>query len=202
MTAYRVVGVDLSMSNTGLVVMRPGSGEEPRLHSIETKPDKLPEKADPYPSTRLRLRTIASRIMRAAKFERPEGEVTLYVMEGPSFGSEGQQQHTRAGLWHIVYNQLALDGLVAVVPPTTLKSYVTKKGNAGKGLMMEAAVGRAFPGIDFRGDDNLVDAYGLAAMGCRELGYPVEPSPQRINPGALAAVRWPAATALNRSTNA
>lgn len=200
MTTWRVVGVDLSMSNTGVVLMRPGTDHEPGLYSVETSPDRLPDTADPYPHLRNRLRTIVARVLRAGRFERGADELTLWVLEGPSFGSEGQQTHTRAGLWHVLYNQLALDGLVAVVPPSTLKSYVAKKGNAGKLAMMEAAVGRAFPGVDFRGDDNLVDAYGLAAMGCRELGYPVEPSPQRINPGALAAVRWPSAISLNRST--
>jgi len=203
-TSWRVVGVDLSMTNTGVAVIRPGADVDPGLYSIETKALKLPDGADPYPHMRARLREITARILRAGKFERPEGEVTLWVIEGPSLGSgtTGKQshQHTRAGLWWQTYNQLTLDGLVAVVPPKTLKSYVSKNGNADKVKMMEAAVGTAFPGINFRGDDNLVDAYGLAAMGCRELGYPVEPSPQRINPGALAAVRWPASTALNRST--
>lgn len=202
MTSYRVVGVDLSMSNTGVVVMRPGTDHPAGIYSVKTDPDKLPEGTDPYPFIRARLRTIIARVLKTGRFERTEDEITLWVLEGPSFGSDGQHTHTRAGLWHLLYNQLALDGFVAVVPPSSLKSYVAKNGNAGKLAMMEAAVGRAFPGIDFRSDDNLVDAYGLAAMGCRELGYPVEPSPQRINPGALAAVRWPAFTALNRSTNA
>jgi hypothetical protein len=201
---HRVVGVDLSMGNTGVAVIRPNTDHEPGLYSVKTGPDRLPAGADPYPAMRNRLRTITARILRAGRFEREDDELTLWVLEGPSLGSgtTGKQihQHTRAGLWWQTYNQLALDsGLVAVVPPKTLKSYVAKNGNADKVKMMEAAVGQAFPGIDFRGDDNLVDAYGLAAMGCRELGYPVEPSPQRVNPGALAAVRWPASTSLARS---
>lgn len=204
MTTWRVVGVDLSMANTGVCVIRIGSGLEAGLYSVKTTTDRLPENADPYPHLRNRLRTIVARILRAGRFERADDELTLWVLEGPSLGSGTKEkqahQHTRAGLWHILYNQLALDGFVAVVPPKTLKSYVAKNGNADKVKMMEAAVGRAFPGVNFRGDDNLVDAYGLAAMGCRELGYPVEPSPQRINPGALASVRWPAAISLNRST--
>jgi hypothetical protein len=139
------------------------------------------------------------------------GDIVIAVMEGPAYGSMAQkQQHqdTRAGLRWLTIHTFepltrptpdGLPGAFRIVPPTSLKRYVTKKGNASKVAMMEAAAGRAFPGIDFRGDDNLVDAYGLAAMACRVLGYPVELSPQRVDPGALAGVRWPRFMEQNRS---
>ena len=52
--------------------------------------------------------------------------------------------------------------------------------------------------VDVVDDDNTADALVLMAMGARALGFPVEPSPQRVTPSALDAVKWP--TNLRRST--
>jgi len=48
-----------------------------------------------------------------------------------------------------------------VVPPMTLKKFVTDNGHAKKDQMMESI--RTRWGIDFK-DDNLADAYGLARL--------------------------------------
>jgi hypothetical protein len=207
-TAFHVAGVDLSMVRTGLAVMRfdeGGQGGRILLEAVASKPGPKGEASDDsYPPMLDRLRGIATRIIRLVRTGRQPEDVCIVVLEGPSLGSgtrgKQQHQHTRAGLWWLMYHLLSKEATVVIVPPKTLKSYVAKNGNADKVLMMERAKDSAFPGINFRGDDNLVDAYGLAAMAARELGYPVEPSAQRVNPGALDAVRWPHFMEQNRRT--
>lgn len=189
-----VVGLDLSMRATGLAIVRPGT-EHRRLRLIESAPN-IPEGADPYPFLYARLRDIGRRIRVEAFAARQHGDRTLVVMEGPAlFVKTQKHRHTMSWLWGRTYELMSREGAVAIVEPTKLKSYVAQDGTADKATMIARAVGRAFPGVDFthRGkvNDNLVDAYGLAAMGCRELGYPVEPSAQRVRPSALESTRWP-----------
>lgn len=188
-----VVGLDLSMTSTGVAVVRPGT-EYRRLRLIESAPN-VPEGADPYPFLYARLRDIGRRIRAEAFSSRQRGDRTLVVMEGPAlFVKVQQHRHTMSWLWGRTYELMSREGAVAIVEPTKLKSYVAQNGGADKAQMGHAAA-YAFPGVDFthRGKvkSDLVDAYGLAAMGCRELGFPVEPSVQRVRPSALESTRWP-----------
>lgn len=114
----------------------------------------------------------------------------LVVIEGPSYGSKTGGQHERAGLfWMTVDELLSAGHLVAEVPPATLKKYATGHGQAKKGAMGDAAA-RRIPDVDTGGDDNMVDALWLRAMGCDHLGWPITPMPQ-AHRTALEAVRWP-----------
>jgi crossover junction endodeoxyribonuclease RuvC len=189
-----VVGVDLSMRSTGLAVIRPQSDYR-RLRLIESVKDSR-EGDDPYPFLYARVRDIGRRIRAEAFAARQAGDPTLIVIEGPAMHVPAGQshRHSMSWLWGRTYEVLSREGAVVVVPPASLKRYVSGKGNADKLTMMHAATTRAFPGIDFthRGkvNDNLVDAYGLAAMGCRELGFPVEPSAQRVTPESLQGAQW------------
>lgn len=212
MTQFHVVGLDPSMTGFGVAVQRPGAEFAPLLQTLKSDPVRVPDTQDPFVPQLNRLRGLASRARRVALTGFQPGDSLIVAMEGPAYGSMAQkQQHqdTRAGLRWITAHTFeviarptpeGIPGAFLIVPPTSLKRYVTKKGNASKVAMMEAAVGRAFPGIDFHGDDNQVDAYGLTAMICRALGYPVEPSPQRVDPGALTGVKWPRFIEQNRST--
>lgn len=197
------------MAKTGVAVIRPRSKAEPLVRLVNSDPLRLPDGADVYVPTLNRIRGIVSRARKIALtgFDE-ESDVLVIVTEGASFGSMGGQSHqdTRAGLrWMGAHTFETLarpkpdgrPGAYVTVPPASLKSYVAKKGNASKVLMIEKSA-TAFPTVSFRphpneaSDDNLVDAYGLAAMACRVLGLPVEPSPQRVNPAALNGVVWPA----------
>lgn len=204
-----VVGLDWSMTKTGVAVIRPETLDEPILRLVKSDALGLPKGADFYVPTLNRMRGIISRARKIALtgFDE-ENDILVIVAEGASLGSFGGQAHqdTRAGLRWLgaqtfeVIGRPKADGrpgAYATVPPTSLKSYVAKNGSASKALMIERAHERAFPNVNFRPhpneprDDNLVDAFGLAAMACRVLGHPVEPSPQRVNPSALNGVVWP-----------
>jgi len=76
----------------------------------------------------------------------------------------------------------------ALVTPASLKKYATGKGNCGKPEMAVAAYKRL--GRE-PADDNQVDALWLRAAGLDHLGHPVADMP-KTHRAALDAVTWPA----------
>jgi hypothetical protein len=207
---WHVIGIDPSMTGTGVAVLRPGAPFRPILELVKTDPVKVPKGVEPTIPQLYRLRRIVSTIKRIGLTGREPGDHTCVVIEGAAFGVTEQQQHqdTRAMLRGILLDVMERQGrpdqkagtlgATIIVPPKSLKRYVARDGTASKEYMKERARDYAFPGIDFTPtprstamNDNLVDAYGLAAMACRVLGSPLEPSPQRVDPGALSGVWWP-----------
>ena len=174
---FRVLGVDLSLTGTGLA-----DGERTWL---------LPSKGSATATLTerwMRLDALTDAVLARVRDTRAD----LVVLEGPSLGQARQGgQHDRAGLWWLVVDQLHTDGIpVAEVPPATLKKYATGKGNAGKSAIVDATA-RRFPHVDTgSGDDNRCDAHWLAAMGHDHLGLALLAMPA-LNRQALDAVRWP-----------
>jgi hypothetical protein len=121
----------------------------------------------------------------------------LVVVEGPSYGNQGQQRqaghHERAGLWWLVRCTLDARGhQVAVAPPAARAKYATGRGNAGKADVIREVTKR-YPW--FEGGEDEADALVLAAMGADHLGQPLAelPATHRI---ALRGVEWPAVDLL------
>src|SRR5690606_1478975 len=79
----------------------------------------------------------------------------------------------------------------AIVSPTSLKKYVTGRGNASKDEVLAAAI-RRWPDAAINGNDE-ADAYALRAMGLDHLGHPVADVP-KTHRDALAKVAWPEVT--------
>ncbi len=171
MTSPAVLGVDLSLTATGLS----DGGRTWLVRSTGHRGDTLAIR-----STRLRQ-------LRAAVLEHARG-TDLVVVEGPSLGQARQGGHW----WHVVGALLDTGTSVAEVPPATLKRYATGKGNAGKGAVIEATT-RRYPQVLTDGDDNRCDALWLAVMGLDHLtGSSTVPQAHRA---ALSAVVWPLAGA-------
>lgn len=87
-------------------------------------------------------------------------EIENVCIEGLSFGSKGQSMLELAGLHYVL--RLSLFNCKSnykVVPPTTLKKFVTGKGNVKKEQML-LQVYKKF-GVEFN-DNNICDAYCLA----------------------------------------
>lgn len=160
----RVVGVDLSLTSTGL------ADSAGHVLRVQTKPTKG---TDPLLDTLARLLAVRGQVMQWAF------AATLVVVEGPSYG-QGRQSgdHARAGLWWAVAEGLTYDmpSRLLVVPPATLKTYATGKGNASKDAVLAAAVKR-YPAHDVTGND-VADATVLAAIGARILGHPIDDLPK------------------------
>lgn len=210
---YHVAGIDLSMTNAGVAVLR-GDLPQPIITNVMSSPIKTTRNADGdlyagLLDRRNRLQGIAARVVRAALtgLDRETDDAPLFVIEAPLYAAHGKSgtagQHDRAGLWWLVVHLLYKHGLVVEVTGSTMKRYATGSGATPKGSTSKApvtaAMPRMFPGV-FVADDNAADALALAAMGARALGHPREPSPQRVNPAALDAVRWPTET-MRRTQN-
>lgn len=92
----------------------------------------------------------------------------LVVMEGLSFGSNQSSAQERAGLAYLIRDTLwARQQPFVLVPPTSLKKFLTGKGTAEKSLMLRE-VYRRF-GAEAR-NDNEADAVALCFLGRALLG--------------------------------
>lgn len=141
-----VLGIDPSLTCTSIAVLH---GDEHRLHRIETDPKRFSS-----PQHRLAyMRRLLEEVLEEC------WPVKLAVIEGYAFGSR-TAQHSIAewgGLLRYTLWQSACS--FVEVPPTTLKSFVTGKGNGEKSLVLREVfrkwVFEAF-------DDNDADAYCCA----------------------------------------
>lgn len=167
MNPLHVIGLDLSLVSTGIA----GNGWADRIRPGDRRDVE-------------RLHYI-----RHAVLEHISPNDDLVVIEGPSYGSTGQGQHERAGLWWlIVYALSRRDQAVAVATPGQLKKYATGRGGADKDEVLAAAV-RRFPNVNITKNDE-ADAYWLCAMGHDLLGHPLADMP-KLNREALAKVAMP-----------
>lgn len=170
----RVVGLDISLTNTGVAELDP---LQTKLYRVSSKP--CPD------DVRSRWDRFNGMIDSLPVIERGD----LVVVEQPAFSRTTGKHHDRSGLWWFVVDfALQCGGLVTEVPPSTLKKYVTGKGNASKTEMMAAQIKR-YPSLTIH-DDNEADALALAAMGARHLGHPVDGELPKVNLAAMQAVKW------------
>lgn len=173
-TGYTVVGVDLSLTGTGIASNR-GWVDLVGVKGLTVMP--LVERLTA-------LRELYGRVKAAV------GVADLIVAEGPSLNDSGAGSVERNALWVNFVDWAILSGRdVAVVPPTNLKKYATGKGSAPKTQVIDA-VARRFPQYGTKGNDNIADAVVLMAMGMDHLGFPLTPMPatHRV---ALDKIEWP-----------
>lgn len=165
MTTPRVIGLDLSITATGIA---------------------WPTGTTYTGSTRLtgdaRLVFIRNEIRRAVH---GQGIALVVIEDLPTHAKA-------AGITGMVHGAVRTELLDAGVPyalitPASLKKYATGKGNAGKPEMAVAAFKRAAKEF---GDDNQCDAWWLWAAGLDHLGHPITPMPASHR-AALDAVTWP-----------
>lgn len=160
----RVMGLDLSLTATGLALVVDGEVvEATRIRTTGKKNDDLAAR-------RARLNGgIFQPVMEEAAAFVPD----LVVIESPSYGSKFGSPHDRSGLWWMVVDCLFdLGAPVGTVSPQGRAKYGTGKGNADKATVYAAAQKTYFD-VELA-DDNVADAVLLAAMGSRYLGKPVE----------------------------
>jgi len=166
-----IVGLDLSLTATGMAVVKPSAQNVVTIKSKGKKDDTLLMR-----QARLLgiVGTIASTIL-------PGSHVAI---ESAAHGAVSGHHHDRSGLWWMVVQRLIERGCyVYEVAPTQVKKYVTGKGNASKMEVMAAAIKR-YPGMDIE-DDNQADAVGLAAFLSRALDQPIDGNLPMANLAAL-----------------
>lgn len=171
----KVVGLDLSLTGTGIAVAANGDVGCRRFAS------------DPDDGTiagrSLRLRRMVSYLWTLCR------DADLIVVERPSYGSTGGKAHDRSGLWWLAVARFTGAGIpVAEVSPATVKVYATGAGRGDKETVLVAVV-RRWPHVQLSNNDE-ADALMLCSMGCRHLGTPLEQLPQ-THTRAMQAVAWP-----------
>lgn len=187
----RVIGVDLSLTCTGLALPPIHANAAGTTMAIKKPSGQRPENG--WPELR-RLRWMRDRVLEEVRrfaggpdfgYAAP----VLVVIEDMAFSRTTGHVMTRAGLWWMVVDALdATPGVSwAQVKPTCRAKYATGKGNAGKDVVMRE-VARRFP--DFTGGEDEADALILRAMGMDRLGFPLAQMPA-THRAALDAVDWP-----------
>lgn len=147
-----VLGLDLSLTATGI------AHPDGTTTTIRTRTRGME-----------RLGVIAAGILDAVELE------PFVCIEGYSYGSRASQAHALGELGGVVRWSLWSTGITYLdVPPSTLKTYATGKGNAGKVDVIVAARDR----LGYQGtDDNEADAswlrcIGLDLLGCAPISLP------------------------------
>lgn len=150
------IGIDQSYSGFGLVVYSGGTHEQV-LGKFEPKK---------YGTGISRLNAIENWLF--DQLDGIETKVIHVAMEGYANGAKFGRE--TAGELGAAVKRVLLDhfgdklnglGYPTIVPPTSLKKFVTGKGNATKDQMLLHTYKKW--GVEFA-DNNLADAYGLARM--------------------------------------
>lgn len=147
------VGLDLSLCNTGLVVL--DENGQIYYHLVISVKSRDIE----------RLENIRAMLMNTLKNLSSTCDIVInkIVVEGYSFGSRLGQAFSIGELGGVIKLDLWKNypDIVTIVPPTRLKKFVTGKGNAKKDVMMKYVYKKWAYNTD---NDNLADAFGLAKI--------------------------------------
>lgn len=154
-----IVGLDLSLTSTGVAIIEPG--KPARTTTVKSSGTLK----DTYDQRIARLADLTDRTVNLVP------ERALVVIEGPSYGSAEatRSMWDRAGHWHMIAGRLAAGGcLIAVPSPKTVKKWATGSGNADK-VAVALAMARLFPEVEAANSDE-ADALACALMGANRLG--------------------------------
>lgn len=141
----KIAGIDPSLNHTGVVILDE-KGNLIHQEVIEAKKLRGIE----------RLRFVKDRLMKVLI----DHDIKSVAIEGYSFGSRGRAVFNigeMGGVLRVALYEAQIE--ILDVPPSTLKKFVTGKGNADK-EQMRIAIKEKYK-IDFD-DDNEADAFGLA----------------------------------------
>lgn len=157
----KFIGIDPSLTGTGVVCLNEeGIVEDEQL--IKTTPkQKIEDRLELINNTIIKLLNNKYQI-RYTNGYIYKNKVNIY-MEGLSFGAKGNAITQLAGLHYLLRINLLkrIDLKLEIIPPTTLKKFITGKGNSRKELMLLEVYKRW--GVEYK-NNNLCDAYSLARM--------------------------------------
>lgn len=158
----KFVGIDASLSRTGVAVYDTGTGRFTIKSIPSTNDDGTLEGRDS------RILRISSSIVDSIG-----DDVELVAIEGPAFSSSTGKVWDRAGLWWAIVRSFIVRGTsIMEIPPTSRAKYATGNGRANKDTVL-IAVTKAYPDADIKNNDE-ADALILCVMAARIHGYPVE----------------------------
>lgn len=173
----RIIGIDPSLSSTGICVM---GGENIKYYLITSTPEpkrkilEIPDnveiirfnRLEPKSTTEskqdaiLQIRNIIHEIL----IKEIVGDISIAI-EGPSYNSKGNAYVDLFGLNYVI-RLLCKDithNWPQVIPPACIKGLATGKGNAGKDMMVDAWLEEQGEMHNTKGMklDDLCDSYWL-----------------------------------------
>ena len=178
MTTIHVLGVDPSLTATGLAVVGPGMCITTTVGTKGKRADSLTD----------RDRRLAHLTERVADFITPA--VRLAVIEGPARVTVGSTLDRYGLWWRLVHRLHSRDIPVAVCAPATRAKWAAGTGRADKAAVA-AHLARMWQAVELA-DDNQSDALALATMGAQYLGLNLacgQPLARHLD--TLPAVKWP-----------
>lgn len=185
-----VVGIDPSLTATGIAVLRDGQPEHPRCIGYGGK-----RGASDIDRAR-RVVALVREVTAAVRAKQPD----LVVIEGPAYGSTLGSSCDRNFLWGALVHEFGVVGPMkyAGVTPACLKRFATGKGALPNKLPVVRAVNRWWPHLNLRAEsvsrmqDNEADAMVLATMGAARYEPHLLPFElESWHPANLGAVAWP-----------
>lgn len=174
-----VVGIDHSLSRTGIVIVR---DEQP--------PEQISVVSTGKASDGRVARGRRMRSMRTDILDQIPRDADLTLMEGLSFGHNFPGQDRIHHLWWLISDGFDHLGLpLTSIPPGSLKKWATDNGNADKAQMKQALSGM-WPGTVWANDD-VVDAGGCATIAAQHLGLPLHYLVLERHSLAISQIVWP-----------
>lgn len=162
------VGIDPSLTNTGIAVHRTEELHDPEFDDTNLFSVKSTGKKDD--TWNQRSDRIQMLILQACIKVPPH---SLVVIESPSYGSSGGAAHDRAGLWWgIVHELRSFECTVVAAAPSQRMKYITGTGRADKDKVLAHTI-RRYPNLDIT-NNNTADAVIFMAMAARLAGHPLE----------------------------
>ena len=164
MQPITIIGADLSLTETGICRLRTCSDNDKHITlTIKAASKGLP-----------RLHTLREQFARVIE------DADVVIIEDYAFAAAGRIASIAE--WGGIARMVCFDAGVKIltVPPTTLKKYVTGRGNAKKDEMLLEVYKRW--GQSFR-NDNMCDAYALAKAGelwCHANGIALRDKPLTV----------------------
>ena len=160
------VGLDLSLTKSGYAIVK-DDGTVLASGVIKSKPvgDK------PIDELR-RIQKIVNDIKKVILPHEMDGEIELVAIEGLAFMARNTTALVQLSALNYMVRAMLADGKLpfVLVAPSSLKKFITQKGNADKNQMMM----QVFKDYNFTSmDDNICDAYSLAVCGLALLGHPL-----------------------------
>jgi len=179
----KVVGIDLSISRTGVAVIT-----ERNAVSTSLSVDELSREAS-YDERLARLVYVDGWLQTCLVGDQP----LLIVLESMLIGSNTPGTFERAGLWWMVYQSCRrICPSVALVHPKTRAKWATGNANAKKPEVVDA-VNAMWPNIAMNHDE--ADALVLAGMGRQWLNLTLSTDKNRRIAVNSPGCKWPATPA-------
>lgn len=156
-----VMGLDPSLTSTGVAVMTPdGRAQTELVKSTGKVTDTITDTAN-------RIGQITSQVFSFAVSVNP----AVVVIESATFSThKDTSAHRRAGLWWSLVQVVGEHWPVVDVTPSQLKKYATSKGNAPKETVLMTAARKWGHEVVEDGSYDRADALFLASMGSQYLG--------------------------------